>query len=523
MTRSVMGSDEACARTKTSRHMRETRARMLVLLPVGLWSACGSGDSQNNDIGRDAAGVDAADVPGVPVVDAGPALADAPVADVALTVEAQSAEAQPIDESIAVESGGATDGGSCPQLLQQPHTNDLGTIYWTWRYDWQEPNLEQICIGYGTDARMVVEVLLSDFAIYSSDDPPACTGSEIESGGSRVCGIPGSFRFEFPCSQGSGHFETQSPNFQAAYAHVESALFANPPRQVLRPAVDCPRLLLPSTDVALPPPTFDGGVDACPGYPPTWRLDDSGTTLWWSHFSWAQDDLASVCASYGADAKMVLELTRATNPPAPHLPPCTNSEVMGGGTRACAIADAWRIEAPCTAGELLFESSVTALGSIESYYHVESAQVPDAPRRLVAGDATCVREIRPGTGPVLSPGDLAAWSERAALPDGSVGDAMSLLLEPAANGQACRFDGDCPRPNSQICFVDSMTPTCPDQPVGRCVPNLASNCILYQGCACALFFTTTCTTAPGYKCGHLGDSSNRCSACILTTDAGMIP
>ena len=412
---------------------------------------------------------------------------------------------------VANESAAIDSGASCPLLLQEPEVSDGKVIYWHWRLDWNVPNLKEICTTYGDDARMVVELILAEGYQSSTDDPPACSEADIQNGGLTKCMVAESRRFEFWCNSGMSYSDlvTMGKTLTAGYYHVESTLYPNPPRHRLKSDPECPRSLSLGEGLPLPPPPLDGSV-GCPAYPNTWRVDEVGRTLWWSHFNWQQDDLASVCASYGPDAKMVLELVGASNDLATSLPTCSSMDVMGGGTRVCAVANSWRVETECTRGDLLFESPSTTLGSPMGYYHIESAQVPDSPRRFVNAQSPCVRDTRPGTGPVLSASALAVSLR---YPEGV--DAGSYeynqLLEPAANGQPCRIDSDCPRPSQQICFIDAALMACPETPVGRCVANFQSNCILIRGCGCARFYGATCATAPGFKCGHLAG----CSACSL--------
>jgi hypothetical protein len=417
---------------------------------------------------------------------------------------------------VANQADAMDSGGSCPLLLQEPQVTTEGTIFWHWQLDWNVPNLKEICTTYGDDARMVVELVLEEGYATSSDDPPPCSEAEIQNGGLSKCMVAQSRRFEFWCGSGKPYPElaTMEKTLSAGYYHIESTLYPNPPRHKLKSDPDCPRSLTLGDGLPLPPAPLDGGV-GCPTYPNTWRVDEAGRTLWWSHFNWQQDDLASVCASYGPNAKMVLELVGATNDLATSLPTCSNAEVLGGGTQVCAVANSWRVETECTRGDLLFESPATTLGISTGYYHIESAQVPDSARRFVSSQSPCVRDGRPGTGPVLSASALAISLRYPEGVDAGSYD-FNNLTEPAANGQPCRIDSDCPRPSGQICFIDAALTACPTEPIGRCVANFRSNCILYKGCGCARFYGTTCASAPGLQCGHLSG----CSACSLSADAG---
>jgi hypothetical protein len=510
--------------------MNDLIQRSSWLLPIlaGLAAACSSEKHTPAD--------SAADLPLSPVVDAA---GDTRAADVTSTLDAPSVDGRPavdqpsgdgpVDAPIgndadAIDVGneaGVVDGGaSCPLLLQEPQVTSDGTIYWNWRLDWQVPNLKEICTTYGDDARMVVELVLAEGFSTSMSDPRTCSDAEIQNGGLTKCMVAKSNRFEFGCTAGGPYsnpnLTTMGATLLAGYYHVESTLYPNPPRHQLKSDPDCPRSLSLGEGLPLPPSPLDGAV-GCPMVPSTWRVDEAGRTLWWAHFNWQQDDLASVCASYGPGAKMVLELVGAANDQAASLPTCSNAEVMGGGTQVCAVANSWRVETECTKGDILFESPATTLGSPTGYYHIESSLVPDSARRFVDAQSPCVRDARPGTGPVLSASALAAGPQYPAAVDASP-YGFEKLTEPAANGQPCRVNSDCPRsPMQQICFIDTELTACPDTPIGRCVANFESNCILYKGCACARFYGTTCASAPGFRCGHL----DGCSACSLSAAAGL--
>ena len=492
------------------------RSSWLLSILAGLAAACSSEMTAPAD--------SAADLPLSPVVDAA---GDTRAADAASTIDAPSVDARPaadqssVDGHVDVPTGneaGGVDGGACPLLLQDPQVTIDGTIYWNWQLDWQVPNLKEICTTYGDDARMVVELVLAEGFTTSIDDPPTCSDAEIQNGGPTKCMVARSHRFEFWCTSVKPYpdLTTAEKTLVAGYYHVESTLYPNPPRHRLKSDSDCPRSLSLDEGLPLPPTPLDGSV-GCPMVPSTWRVDEAGRILWWAHFNWQQDDLASVCASYGPDAKMVLELVGASNDLSTNLPTCSNTDVMGGGTQACAVANSWRVETECTRGDILFESPATTLGSLTGYYHIESAKVPDSARRLIDSQSPCVRDARPGTGPVLSAGALAAGPPYSDAVDAGFSYGYEKQIEPAANGQPCRRNSDCPRPQEQICFIDAALTACPDTPVGRCVANLQSNCILYQGCACARFYGTTCASVPGFKCGHL----DGCSECSLTADAGL--
>ena len=130
----------------------------------------------------------------------------------------------------------------------------------------------------------------------------------------------------------------------------------------------------------------------CSEYPSTSRVDGAGVTQWWWYFRWSAEDLAAVCASYGVGAKMVLEVD------VPNLPDagtseldCTTSEVVSGTTRTCAIQGAYRFEADCTAGEVLFE--LPSQNTFHGWYHIEGALAAKTIRSLVGQGVECPRSV----------------------------------------------------------------------------------------------------------------------------------
>ena len=399
------------------------------------------------------------------------------------------------------------DAPECTQYPQEPTVDSTGTTQWMWYFSWQESDLANICASYGVGARMVVELSLPMYSFIGSG--PACSGGEILNGGSRACAVQGAFRFETPCTSGAAQFAVPGDTMDVGYYHIESQEIPGAPRRLLGQDADCPRALYPSRGLGFVPSAPDSSVPSCPMYPSTSRVDSTGNMVWWWHFGWQQSDLASVCASYGPDAKMVLELGGEKDPPATSLPECTNSEVMGGGAHACTILGRWRVEADCTAGDLLFELPIQA-GS--GYYHVESAQVPDAARRFVVSDATCPRDLRPSTGPVLGAEALAAGVPISNYPESNY--SIGRLDEPAANGQPCHTNGDCPRPDDQRCFIDAAISDCESAPAGRCVYHRTSNCIIWPGCVCLSFYGTICGSYPGTNCGYLSSATSGCAACL---------
>jgi hypothetical protein len=202
----------------------------------------------------------------------------------------------------------------------------------------------------------------------------------------------------------------------------------------------------PPADATLPdgntPPEI--GLEAersCSQYPATSRTDSNGTTWYWWYLHWqsASNDLAGFCASYGASASMVVEVGIPQNPsPQTTLPICTNDEIWNGGSRACAVADSYRFEAPCGAGELLFE--LPSQNGFDGFYHFESAQLPALPRHLITQDVHCSRDLyvtAPAPGPLV----LDAGIDSS---DGGV--CKSIYTSPGCGGAT---KPDCWQPNGE--------------------------------------------------------------------------
>lgn len=157
-------------------------------------------------------------------------------------------------------------------------------------------------------------------------------------------------------------------------------------------------------DASTQPDSSLDGNESCSKYPTTTRIDSNGTTWYWWYLHWqsASTDLGAFCASYGAPASMVVEVAVPQNPsPTTPLPICTNEEIWKGGDHACAVAGSYRFEAPCGAGELLFE--LPSENTFNGHYHFESAQVPAAPRHIINQDVHCARDLyvtAPSPGPI---------------------------------------------------------------------------------------------------------------------------
>jgi hypothetical protein len=157
----------------------------------------------------------------------------------------------------------------------------------------------------------------------------------------------------------------------------------------------------------------------CSKYPVTSRTDANGVTWWWWYFHWdTVTGLPGLCASYGTGAKMVVEVAfPANSSPTTSLPECTNDEIQNGGTRACAVASAYRFDAECTAAGLLFE--LPSQYAFDGYYHIESAEVPAAPRKLVQQDVHCSRDLYVAGGPAMGPIVADGGTDTADAPPGT--------------------------------------------------------------------------------------------------------
>ena len=256
----------------------------------------------------------------------------------------------------------------------------------------------------------------------------------------------------------------------------------------------------------------DGAV-SCTMYPDTSRVDGNGKTLYWWRFDWQQDDLASFCASYGTDAKMVIEYALGMPTTTGNLPTCTNAETMGYGDHVCAMLSMTRLEVDCTLGFVLFEGTQYPdwlFVSGPGYYHVESARYPVLARRLMIADKACDRLLHPRFIPMAPAGSPEIGIDTA-------GSAWIDDYDPSQNGQPCQADSPCP--SGSTCLIDAPVSDCQIAPVGHCVPSRGGNtCQLNQTCwACLMLFGTTCSAFPGYACGR----TNCGYACAPLADAGL--
>jgi hypothetical protein len=147
---------------------------------------------------------------------------------------------------------------------------------------------------------------------------------------------------------------------------------------------------------------------SCSKYPRSSRTDDNGTTWYWWYLHWqsVSPDLDAFCATFGDDAMMVVEVDFPQNPaPTTTLPTCSSDEITKGSSQSCAVAGAYRFEAACRAGELLFELPSDA--AFHGNYHVESTQAPGMPRHTVNQDVHCTRDLfitAPSQGPITADG-----------------------------------------------------------------------------------------------------------------------
>ena len=168
-------------------------------------------------------------------------------------------------------------------------------------------------------------------------------------------------------------------------------------------------------------------VGTCSNYPSAPRVDSAGVDQWSWYLHWfgVTGDLASTCASYGAGAKMVLEVDVPQDPAASNtLPDCSVDEVLNGASQVCAIAGAYRFEADCAAGKVLFE--MPSQYTFHGYYHIEGPLVSVVYRQLVSQDVHCTRDLYLPTGLAAAP---------------SVGDAGAAPADATADGSTCPSPG----------------------------------------------------------------------------------
>jgi hypothetical protein len=68
------------------------------------------------------------------------------------------------------------------------------------------------------------------------------------------------------------------------------------------------------------------------------------------------------------------------------------------------MANAWRFEVACSAGEHLFQLPSEML--FHGYYHIESGQYPTSARQPILQDIHCGRDLYPPGGLVRPPGGV---------------------------------------------------------------------------------------------------------------------
>lgn len=157
-------------------------------------------------------------------------------------------------------------------------------------------------------------------------------------------------------------------------------------------------------------------------YPLDSHVDATGNTVWWWRFHWQDPNLATTCAAWGADARMILEVDVPANPSGSGtaLPACATDTLSTGVGPQCAMANSWRFETACTDGQLMVE--LPSRDVFHGYYHVESGAYPNSARHLVSQDVHCSRDLYLVTGLASPP---------AATSDGGV-DAARSDSPPAA-------------------------------------------------------------------------------------------
>jgi hypothetical protein len=334
-------------------------------------------------------------------------------------------------DTAAVAADGKQDCRSLPEPTQ---VNDAGaTLYW-WYFHWQDTDLASTCASYGDGAKMVLEAIVPQNTT-PSEMLPVCTNSEVSNGGTRVCTVSGSFRFEADCTASELLIQLPSQYAFDGFYHIESTQFPNPPRGMVRQDVHCGHDLYtggptpapvrpdaglspsdtgPATDATAPSAgDAPASVDApeCTQYPQEPIVDSMGTTRWVWNFNWQQSDLANICASYGVGARMVVELSLPMYGVFESGPNCTSDEILNGGTRACAVAGAFRYETLCEFGEATFETPGDTM--LVGYYHIESKEIPGAPRKSLGQDAHCPRALSPSSGLAFAPPPPDVFDRRA--------------------------------------------------------------------------------------------------------------
>ncbi len=253
-------------------------------------------------------------------------------------------------------------------------------------------------------------------------------------------------------------------------------------------------------------------------YPLDSHVDATGNAVWWWRFHWQDQNLATTCAAWGADAKMILEVDVPANPSGSGtaLPTCATDTLSTGSGPRCAMANSWRFETACTDGQLMVE--LPSSNVFHGYYHVESSAHPNSARHLVSQDDHCSRDLYLPTGlasPPVAPNDggvdTAASDSPAAVfcqlsdgrrieagatfadvdgcnccycsPDGrAICQGAACLWKDGGGGAptSCQTDQDCIAQGRTLCVFE---PGC-DSPHGSCMsgPGVCELISDYCGC-----------------------------------------
>jgi hypothetical protein len=125
------------------------------------------------------------------------------------------------------------------------------------------------------------------------------------------------------------------------------------------------------------------------------HVNAAGETVWWwrYHWDWAGQDLSALCASWGNNAKMILEVLvpPSTTDAGVNLPTCTPEAITTGAGPACMVENSRRFEVACTDGRFLLE--LPSQYAFSGYYHIESPSYPNSPRHTVYQDVHCSHDL----------------------------------------------------------------------------------------------------------------------------------
>jgi hypothetical protein len=202
------------------------------------------------------------------------------------------------------------------------------------------------------------------------------------------------------------------------------------------------------------------------------HVGSDGQAWWWWRFHWQN---TSACAAWGSDAKVIVEVDAPSNPSdaSGGLRICSLDELSSDNGSPCAMANTWRFQASCTAGELLLDLPSNNL--FHGYYHVESSTFPSSARHLINQDVHCSRDLYLPTGlgsaPVLPDGGVDGSDATCAAPKASV-DAgagcgpdeawitSTIGIFNAFCGKLCRNTSECP--TGMTCVFNTSAPDNPD-------------------------------------------------------------